>query len=120
MTLDQQTRALAVGQVHTVQVQDIAFGGDGVARVNEFVLFVPFVLVGETAEVEITEVKKSFARARLRRVIKPSPERVEPKCAHFGACGGCQYQHLDYAAQLRVKHKQVADLFQRIGGLNPE
>lgn len=120
MTLDQQTRALAVGQVHTVQVQDIAFGGDGVARINEFVLFVPFVLVGETVEVEITEVKKSFARARLRRVITPSPERVEPKCPHFRACGGCQYQHLDYSAQLRVKHKQVADLFQRIGGLAPD
>jgi tRNA/tmRNA/rRNA uracil-C5-methylase (TrmA/RlmC/RlmD family) len=120
MTLDQQTQALAVGQVHTVQVLDIAFGGDGVARINEFVLFIPFVLVGETVEVEITEVKKSFARARLRSVMVPSPERVTPNCAHFGACGGCQYQHLDYAAQLRVKHKQVADLFQRIGGLAPE
>ena len=117
--LNQQTRALAVGQVCIVQVQDIAFGGDGVARIDDFVLFVPFVLTGETVEVEITEVKKSFARARLRRVITPSPERVQPKCVHFGACGGCQYQHLDYAAQLRVKHKQVADLFQRIGGLSP-
>jgi len=120
MMLDQQTRALPIGHVCTVQVQDIAFGGDGVARIDDFVLFVPFVLVGETVEVEITEVKKNFARARLRRVVIPSPERVQPNCAHFGACGGCQYQHLDYPAQLRVKHKQVADLFQRIGGLSPE
>jgi tRNA/tmRNA/rRNA uracil-C5-methylase (TrmA/RlmC/RlmD family) len=120
MMSDQQSDGLAVGQVRTAQVQDIAFGGDGVARINDFVIFVPFVLVGETVEVEITEVKKSFARGRLRRVIAPSPERVQPKCAHFGACGGCQYQNLEYSAQLRVKHKQVADLFQRIGGLAPE
>jgi len=117
--MDQQTSFLAVGQVHTVQIQDVAFGGEGVARINEFVLFVPFVIAGETAEVEVTEVKKHFARARLRRVITPSPERLEPKCAYFGACGGCQYQHLDYPAQLRIKHKQVTDLFQRIGGLSP-
>ena len=120
MMLAQQTSALAVGQVCTVEVQDIAFGGEGVARINDFVLFIPFVLTGETVEVEITEVRKSFGRARLRRVIKASSARVEPKCAHFGACGGCQYQHMDYPAQLRVKHKQVADLFQRIGGLAPE
>ena len=79
-------------------------------------MFVPFVLVGEVVEVEITEVKKNFARAKLLRVVKPSPERVEPACRYFGPCGGCQYQHIDYAAQLRFKHKQIADLFQRIGG----
>jgi len=120
MMLDHQTGTLAVGRLCTVQVQDIAFGGDGVARLNDFVLFVPFTLVGETVEVQVTEVKKSFARAQLRRIITASPERVEPACAYFGACGGCQYQHLDYPAQLRVKRKQVADLFQRIGGLSPE
>ena len=65
-------------------------------------------------------MKKSIARAKLLRVIEASPERVAPACAHFAACGGCQYQHLAYATQLRVKHKQIADLFQRIGGLTPE
>ncbi len=120
MMLDQQAPTPAVGQVCTVTVQDIAFGGEGVARIHDFVVFVPFVLVGETVEIEILEVKKSFARARLLQVVTPAPERVKPACAHFGACGGCQYQHLDYPAQLRMKHKQVADLFQRIGGLPPE
>ena len=86
---------------------------------NSFVVFVPFVLVGEVVEVEIREVKKNFARAKLLRVVQPSPERVEPACRHFGQCGGCQYQHVDYATQLRLKHKQIADLFQRIGGLEP-
>ena len=80
-----------------------------------FVVFVPFVLVGETVAAEITEVKKNFARAKLLRVEQPSPERVEPACRYFGACGGCQYQHTAYPAQLRLKHKQIADLFERVG-----
>lgn len=119
MTSDVTTPAVTPGQILTVQIQDLAFGGEGVARVNEFVLFVPFVIPGETVEVEVTEVKKSFGRAKLQRVITPAPSRTEPLCAHFGACGGCQYQHITYASQLQFKHKQVADLFQRIGNINP-
>jgi tRNA/tmRNA/rRNA uracil-C5-methylase (TrmA/RlmC/RlmD family) len=111
---------LTQGTTVSLTIADLAFGGEGVARLNDFVVFVPFVLVGEVVEAEITEVKKSFARARLLRVMQPSPERVLPACAHFGACGGCQYQHIAYPAQLRLKRKQVADLFQRIGGLPPE
>ena len=52
-------------------------------------------------------------------MLHPSPQRVAPPCRYFGQCGGCQYQHIDYATQLEVKHKQVADLFQRVGGLAP-
>jgi len=133
-----------VGDKLTLTIDDIAFGGEGVGRASvsrdesrepkvkhsfgdaapdsrsstfdSFVVFVPFVLVGEVVEVEITEVKRNFARAKLLRVEKSSPERVEPACRYFGRCGGCQYQHVEYAAQLRLKHKQIADLFQRIGG----
>jgi len=112
--------ALTIGNQLTLTIGDIAFGGEGVARVDDFVVFVPFVLVGETVEAEVTEVKKNFARARLRRVTQASPERVKPACRYFGDCGGCQYQHVDYAAQLRLKHKQVVDLFQRIGGCRAE
>jgi 23S rRNA (uracil1939-C5)-methyltransferase len=111
---------LVPGQKVTLQISDIAFGGEGVARIHEFVVFVPFVLVGEEIEAELTEVKKSFARARLTRVIQPSPERVEPPCVYFGKCGGCQYQHLAYEAQLRIKHKQISDLFERIGKITRE
>ncbi len=108
--------AVAVGSRCAVTISDLAFGGEGVARIGEFVVFVPFVATGETVEVEITEVKKRFARARLVRVVQPSPERVTPPCRYFGDCGGCQYQHIDYPAQLRLKHKQICDLFQRVGG----
>ena len=103
------------GDKISLAIRDIAFGGEGVGRVDDFVVFVPFVLVGETVAAEITEVKKNFARAKLLRVEKPSPERVVPECRHFGACGGCQYQHVAYPEQLRLKHKQISDLFERVG-----
>ncbi len=106
----------APGQRVIVTITDIAFGGEGVGRIDQFVVFVPFVVLGEEVEAELTEVKKHFARARLIRVIKSSPDRVTPQCRYFGECGGCQYQHIDYPRQLELKHKQIADLFERIGG----
>ncbi len=104
----------------SLTIHDLAFGGEGVGRIEEFVVFVPFVIVGETVEAEITEVKKNFARAKLLRVVTPSPERVTPECKYFTQCGGCQYQHIDYPAQLRYKHKQIADLFERFGKISRE
>ena len=111
---------LAVGDTLTLAISDIAFGGEGVARHEDFVIFVPFVGVSELIEAQITEVKKRFARARLLRVLKPSPERTQPLCPYFGDCGGCQYQHLAYAAQLQLKHKQICDIFERIGSVEPQ
>ena len=102
----------------TLTIHDLAFGGEGVGRLDELVVFVPFVVIGETVEAEVTELKKNFARARLLRVITPSPDRVEPQCRYYGACGGCQYQHVAYEAQLRVKQKQIADLFERVGKID--
>ena len=110
---------LNVGDKLILTIDDIAFGGEGVGRVNDFVVFVPFVLVGEVVEAEITEVKKNFARAKPVRIEKSSSERVEPACRYFGKCGGCQYQHIEYAAQLRLKQKQIADLFERVGKISP-
>jgi tRNA/tmRNA/rRNA uracil-C5-methylase (TrmA/RlmC/RlmD family) len=107
--------SLKISDSITLTIHDIAFGGEGVGRIGDFVVFVPFVLVGETVAAEITEVKKNFARAKLMRVETPSPERVESECRYFGACGGCQYQHTAYPAQLRLKHKQISDLFERVG-----
>src|SRR5262245_40105141 len=95
---------LSPGQRVTLLIQDVAFGGEGVGRVGGLVVFVPFVLNGEQVEVEITAVKKQFARAKLLRVLEPSPRRVTPQCRYFGECGGCQYQHVDYSAQLELKH----------------
>jgi tRNA/tmRNA/rRNA uracil-C5-methylase (TrmA/RlmC/RlmD family) len=112
----EKNSTITVGQRLTLSITDIAFGGEGVARAHDFVVFVPFVLTGEEVEVEIAEVKKKFARAKLLVVVKPSPDRVTAQCRYFGDCGGCQYQHANYAAQLQIKHKQIVDLFRRIGG----
>jgi tRNA/tmRNA/rRNA uracil-C5-methylase (TrmA/RlmC/RlmD family) len=107
--------SLKPGDNISLTIDDIAFGGDGVGRHGDLVVFVPFVLVGETVDVEIIELKKNFARAKLLRVTTPSVERVTPPCVYFGKCGGCQYQHANYAAQLRIKQKQITDLFERVG-----
>ena len=122
---------LNIGDKLTLTISDIAFGGEGVGRtrlhgegtvsarqVDDFVVFVPFVLVGETVEAEITEVKKNFARAKLLRIVTPAPERVTPECRYFQQCGGCQYQHIAYPAQLQIKQKQIADLFERVGKIS--
>jgi 23S rRNA (uracil1939-C5)-methyltransferase len=105
----------AVGDRLQLTIDTVAFGGDGVGRSEGFVLFVPFTAPGERVEVEVTEVKRQYGRARLGRVIEPSPCRVEPVCRYFGQCGGCQYQHLNYPTQLALKHAQVAELLTRIG-----
>ncbi len=110
-----ETDLLPLGSRHEVEILDLAFGGEGVARIGDLVVFVPFVIPGERVEVEITETKKTFRRATLLRILTPSPERTLPRCPYFGECGGCQYQHLNYEAQIRFKQKQVADLLARIG-----
>ena len=85
-----------------MRIDDLAFGGEGVGRVEGFVVFVPLVIEGETVEAKITEVKKKFARAELVNVVEPAESRVEPACDYFGDCGGCQYQHMAYEAQLEL------------------
>jgi tRNA/tmRNA/rRNA uracil-C5-methylase (TrmA/RlmC/RlmD family) len=112
--------SLNTGDKVSLSISDIAFGGEGVGRLDDLVIFVPFVLVGETVEAEITEIKKNFARAKLLRVEKPSAHRVTPLCEHFSRCGGCQYQHVDYPEQLKIKHKQITDLFERVGKISSD
>ncbi len=107
-----------VGSEVTLNITDIAFGGEGVARHEGMVFFVKFVAIGETVRARITEVKSNYGRAEVLEILDPSPERVSPRCPYFGACGGCQYQHLSYSAQLTAKYKQVTDLFERIGNFD--
>lgn len=113
-----ESKRFEVGRQFEADITDMAFGGDGVAKIDEFVVFIPFVAVGDRVQFELTEAKTRFGRGRLVRVLRPASERVEPRCRYFGTCGGCQYQHIDYRQQLGLKHKQVRDLFARIGGLN--
>jgi len=91
-------------------IEKLTYTGDGLARHDNQVIFVPQTAPGDRVEVEITELKKRFARAQLRRIIKPSPYRIEPPCDAFQrGCGGCQWLYLDYDAQLQIKHAIVQE-----------
>lgn len=108
---------LSRGERLVMPVTDVAFGGDGVGRAGGQVIFLPFAVDGDEVEVEITEVKPRYARARLLRILSPSPFRREAPCPLFGRCGGCRLQHVAYDHQLALKTRQVKELFTRIARL---
>jgi 23S rRNA (uracil1939-C5)-methyltransferase len=101
----------------TVEVESIAAGGDGIARVEGLVVFLPRTAPGDVGEAEFA-LKGRLARGRLVSLERPSPERTEPPCPHYvqDRCGGCQLQHLAYPAQLAAKGRVIADALSRIGG----
>jgi 23S rRNA (uracil1939-C5)-methyltransferase len=98
-------------------VNDLAYGGDGVGRVGDFVVFVSGGLPEEECRVTLTEVHKRYARAEVETVLQPSPDRVFPPCPVFGVCGGCQWQMLAYYAQLEAKRRLVRETLERVGGI---
>ena len=100
--------------LENVEIIDAGAEGKAVARVNEKVLFVPFAAPGDVADVQVYKKKRNFLEGRIIELKKSSEYRVEPRCAHFGLCGGCKWQHLDYAYQKVFKQKQVKDSLDRI------
>jgi 23S rRNA (uracil1939-C5)-methyltransferase len=98
-------------------VESLAFGGNGVARLNGFVVFVRRGLPGDRVRARVTKVQRRHAEALAVEVLEPSPLRVEPPCQHYPACGGCRFQDLAYEAQLESKADQVRDALVRIGGI---
>jgi tRNA/tmRNA/rRNA uracil-C5-methylase (TrmA/RlmC/RlmD family) len=106
-----------VNELVQLTIQDIAFGGKGVARHEGLVVFVPFVAPGERVTARIVRRKKKFAEAELVSVEEPSPDRVAAPCPVFGQCGGCSYQHLAYERQLAIKSAQVEQTLRRVGRL---
>jgi 23S rRNA (uracil1939-C5)-methyltransferase len=107
-----------VGDRVRTGIGDVAFGGDGVGRASDLVLFVPFTVDGDEAEVEITEVRRRYARGRVVRIISPSPGRVPSVCPYYTRCGGCRMQHIAYDHQLELKRRQVGEIFKRIAGVS--
>lgn len=94
------------------------FGGSSMGRLTDGrAVFVPYTLPGERVLVELIEEKRGFARARLVEVLQAAPERVQPRCRHFGVCGGCHYQHLAYPLQLQVKAEVLREQLKRIAGI---
>lgn len=98
-------------------IDNLSNMGDGVGRINNWVVFVPYTLPGEKVRARIYRNDKNCSMADLVEVLEGSPRRVKPQCPVFGYCGGCQYQHLEYAAQLEWKTAQVADLLRLQAGL---
>ena len=94
--------------------------GLGIGHADGMALFVKDTVIGDTVRVRILKVKKNYAFARVEEVLEPSPDRAIPRCPVARACGGCQIQEMDYAAQLRMKEKKVRGNLIRIGGFSPE
>ncbi|HXK25123.1 MAG TPA: TRAM domain-containing protein [Myxococcota bacterium] len=99
-------------------IERLASGGEGVGRASDGrVVFVPFTAPGDRVRVRVTQQRKRFVRAEVRELLEPGAARTDPVCAVFGSCGGCAWQHVDYAAQLEAKCGIVADALTRIAGL---
>lgn len=100
-----------------LDIESLAFGGQGVARHKDFVVFVKGAVPGDTVRARIVKKKKKHAEAVVQALLSPSPQRIEPRCPYFGSCGGCKIQSLDYEQQLYYKRQQVVDSLTRLGGL---
>ena len=101
-------------------IEKLIYGGDGLARIPASgderrgkTVFVPYVLPGEVVEATVVEERKGYTRASLMEVLSPSPARIKPRCQYFGVCGGCQYQHSDYTAQLEDKRQILMETILR-------
>jgi len=103
------------GECLELTIDSLAYGGKGVARHDGLVVFVERALPGQRVRACIVKRRKGFAEARVEEVLQPSPDTAEPKCAHFGVCGGCATQNYPYQKQLEQKQAQVQDLFARLG-----
>lgn len=113
--MSELTTELSPGQILELRTERLAFGGSTIARHEGRAVFVDFAAPNELVRVEITDVERTFARAKVVEVVEPSADRVEPKCQHFGECGGCNYQHVSYEAQIAAKSEFVFDALTRIG-----
>ncbi len=106
---------LRLGEAVEVEITDLSHDGEGVGRVSGFTLFVPQTAPGDLVEARIISVQKTYGRGLPLAVKRYSRLRVEPACRHFGRCGGCRLQHLQYEAQLRLKQERVAEVLRRLG-----
>ncbi|MBI4856458.1 MAG: 23S rRNA (uracil(1939)-C(5))-methyltransferase RlmD [Acetobacterium woodii] len=115
--MNETSNQIKVGEKYTMELMDITHSGEGVGRLENMIVFVEGGLPGDVVEVEIKNVKKTYAQGKLLSISQASTERVTPDCPYFEQCGGCQILHMSYEGQLRAKSKMVKDALQRIGGL---
>lgn len=108
-----------VSSSYLVHIEKPIYGGAFLARIDGKAVFVPLALPGEDVQVRIVDGKRGYATAEVAEIIKKSPQRIDPACPHFGACGGCQYQHADYGAQLIAKKEILRETLER-GGVSAQ
>jgi 23S rRNA (uracil1939-C5)-methyltransferase len=101
--------------LQNIAVIDIAEEGKGVGKSDDLVIFIDKAVPGDIVDIELVKRKKKFYEGKIHNLVKPSEYRSEPFCDHFGVCGGCKWQHLNYDAQLQFKQKSVSDALQRLG-----
>ncbi len=111
---------LRKGTALELQIESLAFGGRGLAKVDGMAVFVDGAVPGQTVRARISRTRKAYAEARTLEVVKHSNEEVEPRCKHFGECGGCRLQNLSYDAQLRHKQSQVRESLEHLGGFRDQ
>ena len=103
-----------------IEITDISTEGKGIGRVNNIVCFIDFAVPGDMVDIEITKKKSNYREGKVIMYQKHSAKRIEPACQHFGTCGGCKWQNLNYEAQLFYKQKYVEDAITRIGKINTQ
>ncbi len=107
-------------KIYTMEITGIGGNGEGIGHIDGFTLFIDGAVPGDTIEVKIIKVKKNYGFGRLVTILKPSPDRVEPRCPIAKQCGGCSLMHMDYKAQLLYKRQHIFDVLERIGGQSPQ
>src|SRR5579859_333854 len=111
---DPQSRAEA-----SVAVTALSHDGRGIARLRGKTLFIEDALPGETVRFRLLRKRSDFDEAQVTEILQASPDRVQPRCRHFGVCGGCAFQHLSPEAQVAAKQQSLLDSLKRIGGVTP-
>ena len=112
------SQSVVKGAELKLKIESLAYGGKGVARHQNFVIFVNNALPGEDVLVFVYKIRSGYAEARVIETLSESPYNVNPKCNHFSVCGGCSTQNLEYNEQIKQKIKQVEDIYVRQAGID--
>lgn len=114
------TDTLKKNTIIILEITGLTNEGCGIGKYNGLVVFVPFSAVGDKLEVRIVKSGKSHCYGKIEKILSPSSDRITPDCAVFGRCGGCDFRHISYEAELKAKERFIYDAFTRIGALEPD
>ena len=109
---------LKKNDIYTAEITGITAEGNGICRIKNIAVFVPFAAVGDKAEIRLVKTGKNYAFGKIERLLVPSPDRIDSDCQYFGKCGGCVFRHVSYDAEKSYKSSLVTDVVSRIGGLS--